>query len=63
MSLTFKADKVDEAAVKNFKEFDFTLNDNWLPLTSINIDCAAANSMLILNEKIKSPMKIYSWKD
>ena len=35
--------KVDEAAVKNFKEFDFTLNDNRLPLNSINIGCAADN--------------------
>ena len=26
MQLIFKADKVDEAAVKNFKEFDFTKN-------------------------------------
>ena len=44
----FKADKVDEAAVKNFKEFDFTLNDNRLPLNSINIGCAAANSIVDL---------------
>ena len=36
-----KDDKVDQAAMKNFKELDFTLNDNQLPLNSINIGCAA----------------------
>ena len=46
--LIFKVDKVDADAVKNFKEFDFTLNDNRLPLNSINIGCAAANSIVDL---------------
>ena len=32
--------------MKNFKEFDITLNDNRLPLNSINIGCAAANSIV-----------------
>ena len=50
MRLIFKADKVDEAALKNFKEFDFTLNDNRLPLNSINIGCAAANSIVDLKQ-------------
>ena len=53
MQLVFKADKVDEAAVKNFKEFDFTLNDNRFPLNSINIDCAAANWIVDLNRRNK----------
>ena len=51
MRLIFKADKVDEAAVKNFKEFDSTLNDNQLLLNSINIDCAAANSIVDLKRQ------------
>ena len=42
-------DNVDEAAVKNFKEFDFTLNNNQLPLNSIIIDSVAANSIVDLN--------------
>ena len=48
IQLIFKADKIDEAAVKNFKEFDFTLNNNRLLLNSINIGCAAANSIVDL---------------
>ena len=51
MRVLFKADKVDEAAVKNFKEFDFTLNDNRLQLNSINIGCAAANSIVDLKRR------------
>ena len=46
MQLIFKADKVDEAAVKNFKEFYFTLNDNQLRLNSINIGCTTVNSIV-----------------
>ena len=53
MQLVFKGDKVDEAAVKNFKEFDFTLNDNRFPLNSINIDCAVANWIVDLNRRNK----------
>ena len=37
--------------MKNFKEFDFTLNDNRLPLNSINIGCAAANSIVDLKRR------------
>ena len=48
MRLMFKANKVDEAAVKNFKEFDFSLNDNRLPLNSVNIGCGTANSIVDL---------------
>ena len=48
MQLTFKADQVDEDAVKNSKEFDFTLNDNQLLLNSMNIGCASANSIVDL---------------
>ena len=37
--------------MKNFKEFDFVLNDNQLPLNSINIGCAAANSIVGLKRR------------
>ena len=37
--------------MKNFREFDFTLNDNRLPLNSINIGCAAANSIVDLKRR------------
>ena len=49
MRLIFKADKVDEAAVRNLIEFDFTLNYNWHLLNSINIGCAAANWIVDIN--------------
>ena len=48
MRLIFKAEKVDETAMKNFEEFDFTLNYNRFPLNSINIGCAAANLIVDL---------------
>ena len=51
MPLIFKADKGDDAAAKNFKDFDFTLNDNRLPLNSINIGCSAANSIVDLKRR------------
>ena len=37
--------------MKNFKEFDFALNDNRLQLNSINIGCAAANSIVDLKQR------------
>ena len=49
MQLIFKAYKVDETAVRNLIEFDFTLNYNRHLLNSINIGCAAANWIIDLN--------------
>ena len=37
--------------MKNFKEFDFTLNDNRHQLNPINIGCAAANSIVDLKQR------------
>ena len=63
MRLIFKADKVDEAAVRNLIEFDFTLNYNWHLLNSINIGCAAANWIVDLNPiqngGAKAPLPVF----